>query len=118
MPSGTYHDPDRRHLFVICTDPDADGKVLLVSITSWTNDLCDATCVLDAGCHEFIKHKSWAYYRKPRIELVESLIAGVKEDILVPKECLNEDDFARLCKGILTSRHTPRKFAVYFKSNA
>lgn len=114
IPSGTAHDPDRRHLHVICTDPDAQHQVLLVSITTWTNDLCDATCVLNPGCHEFIRKKSWAFYRKPRIETTSTLINGVKENIFIPKECLAASDFQRLCAGILTSPTTPRKTKAYY----
>lgn len=39
IPSGPTHDPDKKHLFVVCTDACAEGRHLLVPINSWTNDL-------------------------------------------------------------------------------
>lgn len=38
IPSGPTHDPDKKHLFVVCTDVCAEGRHLLVPINSWTND--------------------------------------------------------------------------------
>ena len=55
IPSGPAHDPDRKHLFIVLTDPtevlEYTGKhSLLVGVVTLQTDLHhDATCVLYAG---------------------------------------------------------------------
>ncbi len=67
IPSGPVNDPDRKHLFVLLTDPieapDFNGKqVLLVNIASVPKSLpYDSTCILQPGVHRFIKHESYVY---------------------------------------------------------
>jgi hypothetical protein len=51
---------------IVCTDPGSRGLSLVVSISSWTNNLCDGACVLDAGDHAFIRHQSWIVMAKSR----------------------------------------------------
>jgi hypothetical protein len=36
VPSGTYHEPDKKHLHIICSDPDAKGLVVIVGISTYT----------------------------------------------------------------------------------
>ena len=59
IPSGPSHDPDLKHLHVVCNDTDDDGNNLIVPVASWTNDLCDDTCILLPHEHDFVRHKSW-----------------------------------------------------------
>ena len=59
IPSGPTHDPQRRHLFIVLTDPFDDtgngvSRVLLVSLAS-VRDSCDRTCILKPGDHPFIR---------------------------------------------------------------
>jgi hypothetical protein len=89
IPSGTGYAPDKRHLFVICTDACSNGQHLLVPIATWQNDLSDPTCKLAAGDHDFIKHPSYVLYRKARIELATTLIAGVHEKAFSPHDPMN-----------------------------
>lgn len=114
MPSGTEDRPDLKHLFVICTDADGTGQHLLLNVTKWRNDLCDNTCIFDEGAHEFIKHKSYVLYRKARIETAQALLNGVREGIFHPKECLEQQHFERVCKGILVSPHIPRGMKQFY----
>lgn len=66
--SGPPNDPNRKHLFIILTNPICingctEKSVLLVSICSVSNDrYYDKTCLLSIGDHEFIKHESYINY--------------------------------------------------------
>ncbi len=113
IPSGTSFDPDKMHLFVVCTDACADGNHLLVPVASWINDLCDATCKLAKGEHPFITHASYILYRKARIEAAAALVVGVEQKILSPHETMNGQTFLRIANGICRSPQTPRKFKIY-----
>jgi len=120
VPSGPAHDPERRHLFIILTDPaevlDYAGKhSLLVGVVSiYPNVPHDPACELHAGNHEFIRHRSYVAYAQARIELSQKLVNGVKKGVLVPKAMLAQEIFARVCKGLVESRFTtPRILAFY-----
>ncbi len=68
IPSEPANDSDRKHLFVLLTDPiEAPGfegkQVLLVNIASVPNGFSyDSTCVLKPGEHRFIKHESYSTF--------------------------------------------------------
>lgn len=120
VPSGPAHDPERRHLFIILTDPaevlDYAGKHSLLAgvVSIYPNVPHDPACELHAGDHEFIRHKSYVAYAQARIELSQKIINGVKKGVLVPKAMLAQGIFARVCKGLVESRFTaPRMLAFY-----
>lgn len=72
-----------KHLFVVLDDPKVQpghGKVLIavcVGITSATDDgrIIDPTCIIEPGEHPFIRHRSFAHYRKAET---------IREDIYAP----------------------------------
>lgn len=113
MPSGTQHDPDKKHLFVVCTDCCKNGFHLLLSITGWTNNLCDPTHRLAAGTHPFITKESYVFYRKARIESAVDLAAGVAQGILLERDPFPADVVAAMLKGVCESVQTPRKIRNY-----
>jgi hypothetical protein len=74
IPSGP---DDKKHLHFIvvgpCVFPDygCQPHVLLVSVTTLYNeDYHDPACVLEAGEHPFVRHKSYIDYRKAMIQPV------------------------------------------------
>ena len=114
MASGPHGNQDLRHLHIVCTEPCGRGQQLLVSVTTWTNSLCDDACVLDVGDHPFIRHRSWIMYRKARLELAEDLDNGVEIGVFVPRQALEHPVFERVLQGICISRSTPYKIKRYF----
>lgn len=64
---------EKRHLFIIIADQGLD--YLAVPIDTWHDDYMrqDDNCILNAGDHPFIKHKSWVNFRKARIISAVSL---------------------------------------------
>ncbi|MFI3199181.1 MAG: hypothetical protein QX196_12770 [Methylococcaceae bacterium] len=120
IPSGPVNDPDRKHLFVLLTDPieapDFNGKqVLLVNIASVPKSLpYDSTCILQPGEHRFIKHESYVYYAKARIEAANALLRGVKSGQLMAHEIMGQAIVQRICDGLQRSSHTtPRILRFY-----
>lgn len=114
VPSGPSHDPKRRHLHVICNDTDANGLNLLVPVVSWTNDLCDDTCVLSAYEHPWLnKPRSYLLYRKADLFEAATLQRRVEAQSVTAAEACNAQVFLRIRNGICTSPHTPRKIKRY-----
>jgi hypothetical protein len=64
-----------RHLNVIITEPTEDMSYLVVPVTTYREDANgrptpgqDDSCILAAGCHPFIKHKSIPRWLKEAAE--------------------------------------------------
>jgi len=115
--SGPKHDPDRKHLHIICNDPDADGNVAIVGVCSIDTSVAvayhDATCVLQKHEHDFIKHDSYVLYARASIVTAAALEAGVKSKVMVTHDDMNGQTFLRITKGVCRSPHTPRKVKNY-----
>ncbi|CAN7432153.1 hypothetical protein [Rhizobium sp. LjRoot254] len=114
IPSGPENDPGRRHLHVVCTDPDGDGNQLIVSITTWTNNLCDAACIIQPHEHAWLRHQSYVFYRKARIEAAATLDNGLRQGIFEQLADMNAQTFLRIRNGVCSSQQTPRKIKRYF----
>lgn len=114
IPSGPSHDPDRKHLHVVCNDTDAMGFNLIVSVATWTNDLCDDTCILLPHDHGFIRHRSWVVYRKAEIIEAARLEKGLQDHLVFRHDNMNAAAFLRVRHGICRSSATARKIKNYF----
>jgi hypothetical protein len=113
IPSGPAHDPDRRHLFVVCSDPCALNLVAIVPIETYTNDLCDQTCTVDAHEHAFIRHKSYVLYRNARTIGCDEVSRGLQAGALTAHDDMNGQTFLRIKNGMCRSLSTPRKIKAY-----
>ena len=122
IPTGAAQDPERKHLFIVLTDPaqvlDFDEKhSLIVGVFSINPELPhDPACQLHAGDHAFIRHKSYVHYARARIEPSQNILNGVRKGLLLPKAMLKEEIFARVCKGLVESRFTPPIVASFYRA--
>lgn len=114
VPSGPSHNPDGLHLFVVCNDPCEHDRHLIVPISTFTNALCDQTCLLEAHEHPFLRHRSYILYRKAQIEDRKTLLAGIELGHLIQREVLNSQSFLRVVNGVCRSPQTPRRIKNYF----
>lgn len=111
--SGPAHDPQRKHLHVVCNDPDAEGNVLLVGIASLTDAAQDTTCILQAHEHSFLRHASYVFYARAMVMSAASLIAGQATGVVVEREVLNAQTFLRIVNGICRSPRTRNDIRRY-----
>ncbi|HET9113394.1 MAG TPA: hypothetical protein VFN66_05950 [Burkholderiales bacterium] len=78
-PSGPAHDINRKHLFILLTDPvnnPENGKVsVLLTSLSTLNPVIehDPTFILYPGDHPFVTRNSYVSYAHARIEEAESI---------------------------------------------
>jgi len=120
MPSGTNQDPERRHLFIICTNPDNDGQVLLVSISSKPegySESYDATCSLKQNAHAFLNRTSYVSYKHALIESASALQKRVANGTAEPREELRPPILEEVCAGFAKSAVTPRKCQILYEQN-
>jgi hypothetical protein len=111
--TGPDHDQDRAHLFIILTDPDADGMVLVVPICSATAK-SDSTCIVGAGDHPFLKHKSFTAYYRLNILNAATLVDQERRSIIQYRGMFDEKFFALVCAGVEQSRQAAPRYKKYF----
>lgn len=119
IPSGPTHDPQRRHLFIVLTDPFNDtgngiSRVLLVSLSS-VRDGCDRTCILKPGDHPFIRHESFVAYWSARIEEAGKVASAVHNNVFQAHHPVSEQVMLRICQGLESSRHTAPKILRFYR---
>ena len=121
IPSGPAHDLNRKHLFILLTDPvinpeNGKNSVLLTSLSTLDTALPhDPTCLLQPGDHPFVTRNSYVSYGTSRIQEAEKLINGVASGVLIAKDPMDNDIFARICNGLPVSRHTAPKILRFFR---
>ena len=121
VPSGPAHDPDRKHLFILITDPvsipeSTEKHILMVSTSTVKTGMPhDPTCLIYPGDHPFIKHDSFISYRTARIEEAQKLLKGVSSGLLIPQGTIEGGIVARICKGLTESRQTAPKILRFFE---
>jgi len=118
MPSGPEHDPDRMHLFIVLTDPITGKKLVLIASLSSIYDGVpyDRTCILEAGEHQFIRHRSYIDYSKLTIVEAGKLSKGVQTGVFSNKGPMSEDIVNRIVDGVFVSKRTPREAKVFLQS--
>ena len=119
IPSGPVGDEDRKHLFIILTDPNAEKLILRVNITKiYAGVFHDPACVLHPGDHEFITSPSYLFYASAKIQSADEIVRGVKDGVLIPKPSLDTGVFALVCKGLRESRFTPPAVKAFYEANS
>lgn len=100
--SGSHHNPNKSHLCIVLNDPpDADPRQILYVPVISARKKYDATCVFEAGDHEFIIHKSCVHYARADVRTVQQL---ANRGSL--REPLRADILKRVCDGIFASPHS------------
>lgn len=105
IPSGP---DDGLHLSIVCTGEKARPDFrLLVNITSIkTGKFYDATCVIKAGEHPFIRHDSYVSYRHSSQCTSSKIERSIERGIYVPKEDVSIELLKRIIEGFYLSEFT------------
>lgn len=103
-PSGPAKDPNRKHLCILLTDPVGPPEQILTVTVVTAGDNFDSACVLNAGDHEFIKHKSYVAYATCRIDFASRIKECVASGEFSGREMLKEEVFKRVIEGLAKSK--------------
>jgi hypothetical protein len=110
--------PPYNHLYVICSDPTIDhANVLLVSFTTWKpkEENC---CIVQAGEHPFIKHKSCIRYKDPGRASVAGIQHLEKCSNLKRREPVSPELLARIRSGACKSEYLPVEWRRLLQSQS
>jgi hypothetical protein len=103
----TFYLPDKSadgHLWIVISDPSKDpDRVLLVSMTSYDADKEDV-CLIDAGEHPRVKHKTCICYKPARATSLVNLDRLRDSGYLQMQEPVSADLLQRIRRGVALSR--------------
>lgn len=119
IPSGPSHDPQRKHLHIVLTDPTTTtGDVLIVCVVSIPPAAIgyDPSCTLFPGEHPFVLKDSYVAYRFTRIVSANILEAKVADGEYVAKPMLDEKPFEYVVGGLFDSPDVAPKFLSFFNA--
>lgn len=116
--SGTFHEPEKKHLHIVITNPCKENNQLIVPISTWKNSLNDDTCFIDPFEHEFVKVRSFVNYQFAKILPSTSLINGIKSGELEMRDDINPNSFLRIRNGFAKSIRVKSKILKYYQANS
>lgn len=111
--SGPPKDPNRRHLFIICTNPSEEGKVIAVPVQTIRDAPHDPTVELEAHEHKFIKHPSFIAYYEARVLDVVKIKRLIDKGDAKRHDDMNGQTFLRIRNGIERSKHTKLMIKIF-----
>jgi hypothetical protein len=101
--------PPYNHLYVVCSDPVADpAHVLLVSLTTFRpkEETC---CLIAAGEHPFVKHRTCVRYKDARIASAEAILNLVRASQMHRRDPVSAELLARIRDGAGASDFLPEE---------
>lgn len=109
------------HLFVLTLGPvvlsgyGQAQQVLMASATTVREGIPhDPSCILDAGDHPFIQHRSYIAYRYARVDAASHIESMVSASSWVPQAPCSPELLQRVVEGMRVSRQAPREFKQLF----
>ena len=107
------------HLWIVLTNPDVDGRVLVVNVTtaySTNKDCVDATVRLNKGEHPFLtKDGSYVYYRGAMMKKITELEADEKAGLLKKHSACSSGLVSLVRDGVCASPHSTRVAQRFYK---
>lgn len=85
----------------------------MVPISTFINELCDQTCIVQKGEHPFVRHTSYVRYRNATCITCQAVEKGLAEGQFTAHADMNSQTFLRVRNGICRSPYTPRKIRTY-----
>lgn len=108
------------HLFIVVLDEYNNGINIIcpcVMVTSWKDNpkLDDPACILNAGDHEFIKHKSYVAYKEVVLFEKEYIESCLEYGTFKIKEPVSKELLERIIKSAPNSRKISKNNLKYFR---
>lgn len=108
----------QKHLYVVLTEADQNGMHLLANFSSVEEGVFnDPSCEVEAGCHKFIKHKSYVVYEAMMERHKTQIVHNVEKGVYIPQQPASDDLVKAVCGGFDKSKFCP-KWAKKFYAGA
>lgn len=109
--------PNQRipHLWVIATEPNSSGEVVIVNMTSPEN--CpDRTVIVCKGDHPFVTHDSVINFADAKIGDATAILHGINSKLCHQCDPCSASLVEKIQQGIIQSDFTPNKIKEYCDS--
>jgi hypothetical protein len=112
---------DIRHLNIIITNPDDDNNVLVVPVCTYREKDGkpflgqDLSCLLPAGCHPFIKEKSYIRYHNAKAMNLIDIINGLNNGKLIRQKDIDIRFVQDMQRGAEETPFIPEKLKIFFE---
>lgn len=113
MPSG-----HEKHLFVVLNDPkifEGYGAMLCIAMVNLStvpinpNVKFDTTCIVQPGCHPFVKQPSYVYYKYAELKQLRDVLGGIEKGLYIPHDTpMAVGELASIRYGLKVSPFTVR----------
>ena len=110
------------HLFflilgpVVLADYGSSTQLAMVSATTLRDGVPhDPACVLEAGDHSFVQHRSYLAYRHMRLDVSQHVERMVNSAVWKPHDPCSANLLKRIVAGVCQSRLTPREYKRIFQ---
>jgi hypothetical protein len=95
------------HLFVIISDPEQDDRrIATANFTSWRADK-DQSCIVDAGEHRFLTHRSCIYYGEDRLISLDQYNTLLGSGHVLSHDPVSKTLLGRILDGAKVSPYLP-----------
>jgi hypothetical protein len=92
------------------------AQVAMVNATTLREGVpYDPACVVEAGEHAFIKHRSYLAYRHMRVDTSTHVEHMVRSGAWTARDPCSPDLLHRIAAGVCLSRLTPREYKRVFE---
>lgn len=104
----------KEHLHFVISNPDKNGYVLLVNISTLNEYESDKSCVLNSTDHERIKHPSIIKYAKAHSCKKEYLDSQYNHGLLIKEKPISLDVLKKIQDGAKKSDALSNKYKNFF----
>ena len=94
-----------RHLWIVLSNPThTNGDVLLVNLTSLTDDCVDDKCLLGPADFSLLTHDTTAAYSRSRVGTVAKLDGLIQQGVFVPVTTIPAAALKKILQGAQASQ--------------
>lgn len=105
------------HLWILLTDVDSNGRILMVNLTS-AKPHSDRTTVLQVGDHPFITRETIVNYGDAIIAKMQHITRAIDASLGEKREDASAGLLKRLREGFLASPRTKNSLKDYFREQS
>jgi hypothetical protein len=107
------------HLWIVLTNPDANGSILIVNVTSiysHDKDRIDPTVILNRNEHRFLTNeRSFIYYRGATVMKLSDLQTDEQLGLLKKDQVCSANVISLARAGVTASPHCTPRIQKYYK---
>ncbi len=97
------------HLWIVCSNPNANGDVVIVNLTKLHAGTIDDTCVLQRGDHPFVSTDTAVRYQSADVKPVRELEAKIQKGDCKHHQPASDQLMTRIREGAVASDYTPNR---------